>query len=87
VETPFTIAWNTQLAASRSFVICITQENNVPITTFSNVEDGLDPNQRHRGHFITDIDIDDERKWVPYADGVWFQPCHFNLTSGDSPYF
>jgi 2,4'-dihydroxyacetophenone dioxygenase len=54
----------------------------MPITTFSNVEDGLEPNQRHRGHFITDIDIDDERKWVPYADGVWFQPCQFNLTSG-----
>jgi 2,4'-dihydroxyacetophenone dioxygenase len=54
----------------------------MPITTFSNVDDGLDANQRHRGHFITNIDVNNERMWVPYADGVWFQPCHFNLTSG-----
>ena len=52
------------------------------ITTFSNVGDGLEPNQRHRGHFITNIDVDDERLWVPYAEGVWLQPCCFNLTSG-----
>jgi len=52
------------------------------ITTFSNENDGLDSNQRQRGHFITNTDVDDERLWVPYADGVWFQPCCFNLTSG-----
>ena len=52
------------------------------ITTFSNEDDGLDSNQRQRGHFITNTDADDERLWVPYAEGVWFQPCCFNLTSG-----
>jgi len=54
----------------------------MPIKTFSSVDDGLEPNQRNRGHFITNIDADDQRLWVPYAEGVWFQPCCFNLTSG-----
>ena len=54
----------------------------MPITTFSNVDDGLDSSQRQRGHFITSIDVDDQRRWVPYAEGVWFQPCCFNVTSG-----
>jgi quercetin dioxygenase-like cupin family protein len=52
------------------------------ITTFSNADDGLESKQRHRGHFIANINIDDERLWVPYAEGVWFQPCCFNVTSG-----
>lgn len=54
----------------------------MPITTFTNVEDGLEPHQRNRGHFIADIDANVERRWVPYAPGVWLQPCCFNLTSG-----
>ena len=54
----------------------------MPITTFSNVEDGLEPHQRSRGHFIQNIDVNSERRWVPYAPGVWLQPCCFNLTSG-----
>lgn len=54
----------------------------MPITTFSNFNDGLKPEQRAREHFIVDTGIDDERFWVPYADGVWFQPCLFDLTSG-----
>src|SRR6202008_5058923 len=52
------------------------------ITTFSNADDGLDSKQRHRGHFIANITVDDELLWVPYAEGVWFQPCCFNVTSG-----
>jgi hypothetical protein len=56
----------------------------MPIRTFSSVDDGLEPNQRNRGHFVTHIDADDQRLWVPYAEGVWFQPCCFNLTSGGS---
>ena len=60
----------------------ITGGNNMPITTFSSVDDGLDANRRNRGHFITNIDVDDERLWVPYAEGVWFQPCCFNVTAG-----
>jgi hypothetical protein len=54
----------------------------MPITAFNSFTDGLDPNQRSREHFVTNIDIASDRRWVPYADGVWFQPCHFNCTSG-----
>ena len=46
------------------------------------MDDGLDPFQRKRGHFIANCDTGDERLWVPYADGVWIQPCYFNVTSG-----
>ena len=58
------------------------REKHMPITTFNSFADGLDPSRRSREHFVTNINIEDERRWVPYADGVWFQPCHFNLTSG-----
>jgi len=54
----------------------------MPITAFSSFADGLDPNRRSREHFITNINVDDDRLWVPYAEGVWFQPCCFNVTSG-----
>src|SRR5437879_1252092 len=54
----------------------------MPITAFSSFNDGLDPNQRSREHFITNINLEDDRLWVPYADGVWFQPYSFNVTSG-----
>jgi quercetin dioxygenase-like cupin family protein len=52
------------------------------ITAFDSFHDGLDASRRTREHFITNIDVEDGRHWVPYAEGVWFQPCHFNLTSG-----
>jgi len=54
----------------------------VPITAFSSVADGLEPNRRNRDHFILDTDVDDDRRWVPYADGVWVQPCCFDVTAG-----
>jgi hypothetical protein len=54
----------------------------MPITAFSSFSDGLQPNQRSREHFITSTNLDDENLWVPYANGVWFQPCCFNVTSG-----
>ncbi len=54
----------------------------MPITAFSSFTDGLDPNQRSREHFITNLNLEDDRLWVPYANGVWFQPCYFNVTSG-----
>jgi 2,4'-dihydroxyacetophenone dioxygenase len=54
----------------------------MPITAFNSFDDGLNPSRRSRGHFVATIDVADERRWVPYADGVWFQPCHFNVTSG-----
>jgi len=54
----------------------------MPITTFSSFTDGLEANQRSRQHFVANLDIDDDRRWIPYADGVWFQPCCFDVTSG-----
>ena len=54
----------------------------MPIDKFRSFDDGLDPNQRERGNFIAEIDIEDDRRWVPYAEGVWIQPCHFDVTRG-----
>jgi quercetin dioxygenase-like cupin family protein len=52
------------------------------IVDFSSFTDGLEPHQRSRSHFIAHLDFEDDRRWVPYSEGVWFQPCHFNVTSG-----
>ena len=57
-------------------------DGHMPITAFSSFTDGLDPNRRSREHFITNINLENDRLWVPYANGVWFQPCCFNVTSG-----
>jgi len=54
----------------------------MPINAFSSFTDGLDPSRRSREHFITNTDLEDDRLWVPYAEGVWIQPCCFNVTSG-----
>jgi len=54
----------------------------MPITAFNSFTDGLDANRRSREHFITNINLEDDRLWVPYAEGVWFQPCCFNVTAG-----
>ena len=54
----------------------------MPISAFNSFTDGLDPNRRSREHFITNTKLEDDRLWVPYANGVWFQPCCFNVTSG-----
>jgi quercetin dioxygenase-like cupin family protein len=54
----------------------------MPIQTFSNVTDGLEPNRRNRGHYVAHLDTENESLWVPYAEGVWFQPCQFNVTTG-----
>src|SRR5262249_2868341 len=54
----------------------------MPIVAFNSHTDGLAPSLRSRDHFITNIDLDDDRLWVPYAEGIWFQPCSFNVTSG-----
>ena len=62
--------------------VYIQKRNTLPITAFSSFTDGLDPSRRSREHFIANIDLEDDRRWVPYAEGVWFQPCHFNVTSG-----
>src|SRR5207253_9218350 len=63
-------------------VLLITPGGHMPITAFNSFTDGLEPNRRSREHFVTNVDVADDRRWVPYADGVWFQPCHFNCTSG-----
>ena len=52
----------------------------MPINAFNSFADGLDPNRRNRGHFIANINPGDDRRWVPYAEGVWLQPCCFNVT-------
>jgi hypothetical protein len=31
---------------------------------------------------MVDTNLDDERLWVPYGDGSWFQACQFNVTTG-----
>ncbi len=54
----------------------------MPITAFNSFTDGLDPERRGRGHFIANIKLEEGPHWLPYADGVWIQPCHFNVTSG-----
>jgi hypothetical protein len=52
------------------------------IATFTNTTDGLDPNRRNRGHYVVNTNLTDKGPWVPYADGVWIQPCAFNVTTG-----
>lgn len=54
----------------------------MPITAFNNFTDGLRPDQRSRGHFITNTNFEDDPLWVPYAECVWFQPRCFNVTTG-----
>src|SRR5262249_17585652 len=65
-----------------SMVLLIKRGGHMPITTFNSFTDGLEPNRRNREHFITNTNLDDDRLWVPYVSGVWFQPCCFNVTSG-----
>ena len=54
----------------------------MPVVAFSSFTDGLDSTRRSREHFIAEIDTEDDRLWVPYAEGVWIQPCQFDVTSG-----
>ena len=54
----------------------------MPITAFNDSTDGLDPVARDRGHFIAQVPSNDSAVWIPYAEGVWIQPCHFNVTTG-----
>jgi len=68
--------------ADLCFLIDSPREESMPITAFQSFNDGLDPSRRSRDHFIADTKLEDDRLWVPYATGVWFQPCCFNVTSG-----
>jgi 2,4'-dihydroxyacetophenone dioxygenase len=54
----------------------------MPITQFSSFNDGLAPGHRGHGNFIANVELDNDRKWIPYAEGVWLQPCSFDLSAG-----
>ena len=54
----------------------------MPITSFPGFDDGLAPESRSRDHFLTTLDLEDDRLWVPYGETAWFQPCQFNVTTG-----
>jgi quercetin dioxygenase-like cupin family protein len=54
----------------------------MPIQSFNSANAGLESGAQSRGHFIANTDVDNDQLWVPYADGVWIQPCCFNVTSG-----
>lgn len=60
----------------------LTQGEAMPITAFSSAADGLDPAHRNRDHFIVDTNEADDGPWIPYAEGVWIQPCCFDVTAG-----
>src|SRR5260370_37167725 len=53
----------------------------MPITAFNSFTDGFDPNRRSCENFIPNINLEDDRLWVPYATGVWVHPCSFIVTS------
>ena len=54
----------------------------MPITSFPGFNDGLAAASRSRDHFLTTLNFDDERLWVPYGETAWLQPCQFNVTTG-----
>ncbi len=70
------------VAALDRFELTYKRRTHMPITAFNSLTDGLDANQRSREHFVANINVEDNRRWVPYAEGVWIQPCCFNVTSG-----
>ena len=37
---------------------------------------------RQHNHFTADLDMSDDGPWLPYAEGVWTQMCHFDVTRG-----
>lgn len=54
----------------------------MPITLFKTFEDGVEPGMRAHHEYTTDLDLDDEKMWVPYVTGAWFLPCSFNVSTG-----
>lgn len=46
------------------------------IQTFKFFDDGLKPEQRWRNEYMTNTCLDDDRLWIPYGEGTWFQACH-----------
>ena len=62
--------------------LCADKGVRMPITALSSFTDGLDSCRRSREHFTANINVEDDCRQVPYAQGVWLQPCCFNVTSG-----
>jgi hypothetical protein len=54
----------------------------ITVQNFQFFEDGLKPEQRLRHEYMKNINLNDERFWIPYGEGVWFQACHFNVSAG-----
>ncbi|MDJ0674216.1 MAG: 2,4'-dihydroxyacetophenone dioxygenase family protein [Calothrix sp. MO_167.B42] len=52
------------------------------IEKFKFFTDGLKPEERLRHEYMANTRIDDERYWIPYGEGTWFQACYFNVTTG-----
>lgn len=52
------------------------------ITTFNDSTAHTAWADRQHGHFIADLDIGEDGPWIPYAERVWIQPCHFDVTRG-----
>ncbi|WP_083421733.1 2,4'-dihydroxyacetophenone dioxygenase family protein [Arsenicibacter rosenii] len=54
----------------------------MPINTFRTFNDGLLAEQRTHTEYTTDTNLDDDRLWIPYVEGAWFQACSFNVSTG-----
>jgi len=54
----------------------------MPIQTFNFFTDGLAPGTRQITEYTVDTNLDDDDLWIPFADGAWFQPCQFNVSTG-----
>jgi hypothetical protein len=52
------------------------------ITRFRSFTDGLASKDRVREQFMIYTDFENPKMWVPYGDGVWFQPCLFKVSNG-----
>ena len=39
----------------------------MPVTAFNSFTDGLAPNRRSREHFVTNINLEDGRRWFAHA--------------------
>lgn len=56
--------------------------SHMTIQKFQFFNDGLKPEQRLRHEYMTNTNFDDERLWIPYGEGSWFQACQFNVSTG-----
>ena len=55
----------------------------MPIANFSSFAEQLVVRDKGHGHLVTNVDFNDDRKWVEYAESIWFQPLGFNLSAGN----